>query len=114
RTRALRPSDDSPFVNEIFDPARIPLFFKEPVNVRCNINSSNKNTNYGVVRLELLERIYETLYLQRLTYESEEQWPYRILPNATVTKVASRSPDTVYLGVEWTHSSEFSACRQEG
>jgi L-ornithine N5-oxygenase len=113
RAQALRPSDDSPFVNEIFDPARIPLFFKEPGSVRSTINSSNKNTNYGVVRLELIERIYETLYLQRLTCDSEEQWPHRMLTNAAITTVSSRSPDTVFLGFDWTPAAEFTASRRE-
>ncbi|KAF1987352.1 hypothetical protein K402DRAFT_354272 [Aulographum hederae CBS 113979] len=84
---ALRPSDDSPFVNEIFNPDRVDGVFSRPASTRAAAIASDRNTNYGVVRIELLERLYETLYMQRLHHESEEDWLYRILPNRTVTRV---------------------------
>ncbi len=85
---ALRPSDDSPFVNEIFDPSRVSEFYSQPTNVRESANIENRCTNYGVVRLELLERLYEKLYMQRIRHgNNERDWPHRIIPNSTVIAV---------------------------
>ncbi|EON64854.1 hypothetical protein W97_04088 [Coniosporium apollinis CBS 100218] len=84
---ALRPSDDSPFVNEIFNPSRVNDFYKQSASIRAASIAEDRNTNYGVVRLELLERIYEELYIQRIRYASEEDWPRRILPHRTVTAI---------------------------
>ncbi|KAF2473074.1 L-ornithine 5-monooxygenase (L-ornithine N(5)-oxygenase) [Lindgomyces ingoldianus] len=85
---ALRPSDDSPFVNEIFNPSRVDCTFSRDPDLRHTTITEDRNTNYGVVRLNLLERIYETLYTQRIRYGNspvaEEQWPHRILPYRSV------------------------------
>lgn len=84
---ALRPSDDSPFVNEVFNPDRVTATFGMPLSQRAEAIALDRNTNYGVVRLELLEHLYEKLYMQRLSYDSEDQWPQRILPYRTITNV---------------------------
>lgn len=41
--------------------------------------AKDKATNYGVVRIELLEEIYNELYSYKLKYDSEEEWPHRIM-----------------------------------
>lgn len=88
---ALRPSDDSPFVNEIFNPGRVDSTFARDPTLRATTLAEDKATNYGVVRLNLLEHIYETLYTQRVRYgnspEAEQHWPHRILPYRLVTNV---------------------------
>ncbi|KAJ4406128.1 L-ornithine N(5)-monooxygenase [Didymella pomorum] len=88
---ALRPSDDSPFVNEIFNPARTEVTYNRDPILRAQTLTEDKGTNYGVVRINLLEHIYETLYLQRIRYgnsrEAEEHWPHNILPYRRVTAV---------------------------
>jgi L-ornithine N5-oxygenase len=51
----------------------------------------DKATNYGVVRIGLLEHIYETLYMQRIRYgnsaQEEVHWPHRIMPHRRVIDV---------------------------
>jgi len=88
---ALRPSDDSPFVNEIFNPSRIDCTYNQPPKLRSTTLLEDKGTNYGVVRLNLLEHIYETLYMQRIrhgnTPQEESLWPHRILPYRRVVDV---------------------------
>ncbi|ORX99678.1 L-ornithine 5-monooxygenase (L-ornithine N(5)-oxygenase) [Clohesyomyces aquaticus] len=88
---ALRPSDDSPFVNEIFNPSRVDSTYSRDPELRRTTIAEDRNTNYGVVRLNLLEEIYETLYTQRIRFgntpAAEEQWPHRILPHRQVEKV---------------------------
>lgn len=99
RGSALKPSDDSPFVNEIFDPERVDAFFAQPDGLRREGNMENRGTNYGVVRLELLERIYERLYMQRVKFGNDERrWPHRILTNMDVSAV-DVDGETVRLGL---------------
>ncbi|MCJ1475041.1 hypothetical protein MMC13_003701 [Lambiella insularis] len=76
---ALKPSDDSPFVNEVFDPERVDAFYNLPTESRQKSSSSDKATNYGVVRPELLDRIYESMYHQRLHEPDQSRWQHRIL-----------------------------------
>lgn len=68
---ALRPSDDSPFVNEIFDPERVNDVYSQDPYIRADGLALDKGTNYGVVRLELLEEIYSDLYSQKIQYSNE-------------------------------------------
>lgn len=78
-------------VNEIFNPARVDSTFSRDPKLRSTTLYEDKGTNYGVVRLNLLEHLYETLYMQRIRYgnspEQEAQWPHRILPYRLVTSV---------------------------
>ncbi|KAF2444766.1 hypothetical protein P171DRAFT_431564 [Karstenula rhodostoma CBS 690.94] len=88
---ALRPSDDSPFVNEIFNPSRVDSTFNREPTLRTTAIADDKATNYGVVRLPLLEHIYETLYLQRISHgntpAAEKTWPHAILAYRLVTAI---------------------------
>lgn len=87
RGAALKPSDDSPFVNEVFDPERVDDIYSQDPTVRAGAIAQDKATNYGVVRIELLEDIYSTIYSQRIQYESEEQWPQQIHNHCSVTSI---------------------------
>ncbi|RFU27826.1 hypothetical protein B7463_g8521, partial [Scytalidium lignicola] len=78
RDSALRPSDDSPFVNEIFDPDRVDTFYSDSSDLRQKTLIANRATNYSVVRNELIERLYERLYQQRLEFPDERQWRLHI------------------------------------
>ncbi|KAL1958103.1 hypothetical protein VTO42DRAFT_5143 [Malbranchea cinnamomea] len=66
RDSAFRPSDDSPFVNEIFNPKQVDKFYYRPEDQRLQSLSIHRSTNYSVVRLELIERIYEHIPRKRL------------------------------------------------
>ncbi|QSZ30168.1 hypothetical protein DSL72_004688 [Monilinia vaccinii-corymbosi] len=88
--QSLRPSDDSPFVNEIFDPDRVTPHYNRPAHLRAAGIVLDRATNYGVVRLELLEHLYEKLYLQRIKCERSGS-----SPRATIIvnrRVASAMP----------------------
>ncbi|WP_369959640.1 lysine N(6)-hydroxylase/L-ornithine N(5)-oxygenase family protein [Pseudomonas benzenivorans] len=67
RSPALRPADDSPFINEIFDPGYTDLIYQQPEAMRQQLIRSFSHTNYSVVNLDLIERVYQDLYLQRVT-----------------------------------------------
>ncbi|KAL8949746.1 MAG: hypothetical protein Q9222_004177, partial [Ikaeria aurantiellina] len=77
---ALKPSDDSPFVNEVFDPERVDTFYDLPSEVRQKSTFSDKATNYGVVRPQLLDHMYENMYHQRLHEPDPSKWQFRIAP----------------------------------
>ena len=80
-------------VNEIFNPSRTDCTYARHPTLRSTTLLEDKGTNYGVVRLPLLEHIYETLYLQRLRFgntptDEEKLWPHRIMPYRLVTGVS--------------------------
>ncbi|KZF19678.1 putative L-ornithine 5-monooxygenase [Xylona heveae TC161] len=87
RGSALRPSDDSPFVNEIFDPDRVDDYYHQPQDIRTEAIALDRSTNYGVVRIELLEHIYTDMYMQRLREPDEEAWQHRILNHRSINSV---------------------------
>ncbi|KAF9013881.1 lysine/ornithine N-monooxygenase [Cyathus striatus] len=67
RKGSLKPSDDSPFANEIFDPATTDKWFNMPSKrVRESTLSEYKATNYGVVNPRTIEVLYEVIYDQKL------------------------------------------------
>ena len=73
RGTALKPSDDSPFVNEIFNPSFIDQIYQQPRARRIELLGEFRNTNYAVVDLELIERIFQLFYLQKLRNEDRHQ-----------------------------------------
>ena len=93
---ALKTSDDSPLyvnfsptmillansslcVNEIFDPHRVNEFYNLPVEARKQAIIENRSTNYSVVRPELLDRLYDKMYHQRLKDPNQQNWDHRIV-----------------------------------
>ncbi|KAI2607877.1 L-lysine 6-monooxygenase (NADPH-requiring)-domain-containing protein [Hypoxylon sp. NC1633] len=79
RSEFLKPSDDSPFVNSIFDPSFVDLLYQRSTEDRHSLLEGARDTNYGVVRLELIERLYERMYDQRREFGSDERkWQHRI------------------------------------
>ncbi|MGJ5203807.1 lysine N(6)-hydroxylase/L-ornithine N(5)-oxygenase family protein [Bradyrhizobium sp. HKCCYLR20261] len=69
RGHALKPSDSSPFVNEIFNPEFTDYFYAQPDGRRSAIVRNFRNTNYAVVDPELLDQLYRTTYQQRVNGE---------------------------------------------
>ncbi|KAL1632832.1 hypothetical protein SLS56_003322 [Neofusicoccum ribis] len=113
RGQHLRPSDDSPFVNEIFNPDRTDDMFSRDPELRTKTILDDKVTNYGVVRLGLLERLFETMYLQKMRLGAEENWPHRILNFRNVVE-AGESP-VIKGGVRLVvanHRNEFCARKE--
>jgi L-ornithine N5-oxygenase len=72
-------------VNEIFDPDRVDGFFGTSDGKRGAMVKEDRATNYGVVREELLARLYERLYTQRLDVPNEKERKVAILSNTCVS-----------------------------
>lgn len=98
-----------PSVNEIFDPDRVDAIYSQPPSERAAAIALDRGTNYGVVRLELLEHLYQKQYMQRLESADESKWRYRIISNRTVLSASESANSSVLLRLgdaDETKSSE--------
>ncbi|CCG84184.1 protein of unknown function [Taphrina deformans PYCC 5710] len=95
RSSALKPSDDSPFVNEIFDPAgRIDEWYEMKPDARQALITESRATNYSVVRLTLLEEMYHHLYTQELPGHEK---PHTLSPNTSIESWDADSSDSITI-----------------
>lgn len=79
-------------MNSIFNPEFVDVLYPRPPQYRQSLISDAKATNYGVVRLELIEKLYEVMYDQRREIGSDEtKWPHRILGGRRVVGVEETS-----------------------
>lgn len=80
-------------VNEIFNPERIDGFYATTDDERQRSIASDRATNYGVVRMELIERIYHDMYMQKVKSKSQDDWRRVILPQREITQVDQAAAD---------------------
>lgn len=66
RARSIKPSDDSPFVNEIFNSEFTDHVFSHRQEERSALLDEFRHTNYSVADMELIQQIFKTLYQQRV------------------------------------------------
>ncbi|MGW1196727.1 lysine N(6)-hydroxylase/L-ornithine N(5)-oxygenase family protein [Streptomyces sp. NPDC002536] len=62
-----RPADDSPFANQVFDPATVDLFHAAPGDARTVVFDRHRTTNYSVVDLDLIEDLYRRAYAEKVS-----------------------------------------------
>lgn len=75
--------------------------FPRSAEHRHNLLAEARATNYGVVRLELIEHLYERMYDQRRELGPDErQWPHRILGGRQITSVEPRDGSSLELTVQ--------------
>ncbi|KAI1437091.1 L-lysine 6-monooxygenase (NADPH-requiring)-domain-containing protein [Xylaria sp. CBS 124048] len=99
RSEFLKPSDDSPFVNSIFNPSYVNELFSRSTEGREALLEDARSTNYGVVRLPLIERIHERMYHQRRELGNDSRkWPHRILGSTSIAGVETEA-DKIRLTV---------------
>jgi L-ornithine N5-oxygenase len=80
-------------VNSIFNPSYIDELHPKPTHYRQNLLTEARSTNYGVVRLELIEQLYETMYDQKRELGPDEtQWPHRIMGGRFVKSMQPNDP----------------------
>jgi L-ornithine N5-monooxygenase len=63
------PADDTPFVNAIFDPDTVDLFFNAPGEVKDLLLDYHANTNYSVVDTELINELHRRVYQELVAGE---------------------------------------------
>jgi L-ornithine N5-oxygenase len=61
------PADDSPFVNRIFDPEAVDLYYDAPPTTKRMLLDYHRNTNYSVVDPGLIEELYRRSYQEKVT-----------------------------------------------
>lgn len=67
-------------VNSIFNPEFVDRLYPKPSTYRANLIKEAKATNYGVVRLGLIEALFEMMYEQKRELGADEsKWPHRIM-----------------------------------
>lgn len=97
RSSSLKPSDDSPFVNEIFDPAqRIDEWYEMTREARKALITESRATNYSVVRLTLLEEMYHHLYTQELPGHEKR---HTLSPNSLIERWETNT-DAITLHIQ--------------
>lgn len=74
-------------MNEIFNPHKVDEIYALPLNIRSAAIQRDRDTNYGVVRIELLESLYEHIYVQRLRDPDENNWQHKIIPLTEITSL---------------------------
>ncbi|KAK1634138.1 L-ornithine 5-monooxygenase [Colletotrichum phormii] len=101
RSEFLKPADDSPFVNSIFNPSYVDELYPKSQSYRRSLIKEAKATNYGVVRLQLIDALYEMLYHQKRTLGYDERkWPHRMLFGRDITQVTeSKETDRLQIHV---------------
>ncbi|AUS80719.1 L-lysine 6-monooxygenase [Actinoalloteichus sp. AHMU CJ021] len=63
------PADDSPFVNQLFDPAGVDEFFEAALPARENLLRTHAGTNYSAVDGGLINELYRRSYQERVAGE---------------------------------------------
>lgn len=63
------PADDTPFVNAIFDPDTVDLFYNAPETVKDLMHGYHANTNYSVVDTDLIASLHRRAYQELVTGE---------------------------------------------
>jgi L-ornithine N5-monooxygenase len=54
---------------------------------------SDRATNYGVVRIELIEKIFNDIYMQKIKSRDEGTWQQRIFPRREIVQVDGSAAD---------------------
>lgn len=87
-------------VNSIFNPEFTDEVYSRPATSRRHLIRDAKATNYGVVRLELIEHLFEKMYEQKRTLGvDQKQWPHRIMGGRKIVSVDERKDGLLQLKV---------------
>ncbi len=84
----LKPSDDSEFVNEIFDSNFVDFVHANPPDLQGDLMTQHYDTNYSVVDSDLIRRLYSIHYAEKVS--GRQRLFFRNL--STVTEVNEAAP----------------------
>ncbi len=74
RARSIKPSDNSPFVNEIFNAEFVDHVYSRPQDERSELLREFWHTNYACPDLELIEQIFKVFYEQKVKGEARHRF----------------------------------------
>lgn len=98
-----RPIDDSPYVNRIFDPDAVDVFYGSPEHVKSTLLAQHGNTSYSVVDIGLIHSLYDRAYQESVVGVPR----LRMLDLSRVLEARERV-DGVALRVECLATGEIS------
>jgi len=101
RGSALKPADDSPFVNEVFSPEFTDLIYQQESAERERLIREYHSTNYSVVDIDLIERIYGVFYRQKVS-----GIPRHAFRNLNAVEKATASEQGIELALRNTATGE--------
>lgn len=104
RGSALKPADDSPFVNEVFSPEFTDLIYQQNAAERERLINEYQSTNYSVVDLDLIERIYGIFYRQKVS-----GIPRHAFRSLTTVERATNHSDSIELALRSTATGELAS-----
>lgn len=96
-----KPADDSEFVNEIFNPNMVDLFYNAPKESQSYILKEHRDTNYSVVDIDLIKSLYNIKYQELVT--GQHRLIFKSL--STVTSVKDFK-DFVEVSINRAHLQE--------
>lgn len=85
RASSIKPSDDSPFVNEIFNAEFTDYIFSKTQPEREALLKEYRQTNYACPDLPLIEEIYDIFYQQKVVKKHR----HNFVPNTQIESVLS-------------------------
>lgn len=91
RRFAFKPVDESHFTNEIFFPRMVDFYHGLPAEKRREFFASLKDVNYAVVDHPLIQRIYRTLYDERVQGKDRA----RVLPFLELSAISETGDEVV-------------------
>jgi L-ornithine N5-monooxygenase len=101
---ALRMADDSPFVNETFEPDVIDLLHDQTSSVKAQFLKDFRHTNYAAIDSELLLRISDLLYQQQVIGQEQK---VKVYPHRQILDVKIQDTGcSVILQDEWKRQRE--------
>jgi L-ornithine N5-oxygenase len=104
RARSIKPSDDSPFVNEIFNADFTDFVFNRSGPERAELLEEFWHTNYAAPDLELIQQIFNVFYRQRVAGTER----HRFLRRHEIPAVQD-SEDGIQLSLHDLNTGELSA-----
>ncbi|MFF4489530.1 lysine N(6)-hydroxylase/L-ornithine N(5)-oxygenase family protein [Streptomyces sp. NPDC001544] len=89
------PADDSPYANRFFDPEAVDVYHGADTSVRHQLMEYHRNTNYGVVDIDLIDELYRRAYQEKVRGEQR----LRIMGTSRVTHI-EQADDGVVVQVQ--------------
>ena len=108
RARAIKPSDDSPFVNEIFNTDFVDHMYSRTPTERQELLREFRHTNYASPDLDLIQQIFKVLYEQKVKAQAR----HRILPQHEIREVRA-DEDGVHLTLSDLNGGQGSTVRYD-
>ncbi|THV00362.1 hypothetical protein K435DRAFT_837329 [Dendrothele bispora CBS 962.96] len=104
RKGSLKPSDDTPFSNEVFDPDTTEIWFETNQAARERFKAEYNSTNYSVVNPRTIDQLYEVIYDQKVDSAiaarnqgaSTPSPIINILPNSSIVSISHNSESKIF------------------